>query len=360
MPIEGLSQRRRLSRGGKIRLGEKKISQSGKEYPSKTDYFVFDPEDDSLIPAFNALFGEKPKRIKICFPVEDMEVVFPQYYKCYGSNGLLCKGDGRCALRTVPDSAEMAEVECPGPAECDFALARRDKAGKPGCKQLASLQFFIPDLPGMQVFQIDTTSYNSIININSQLDVLRGCCGRISMVPLDLMLAPREAKNPENGKKIIIYVLDLTIPVSLRELPHMKSLGAPMLEAPKPIEASAPEDLYAKSSLREPDQEPDVDPDVDVVTGEIITPEVVEDGKPALPLDEDPDVLDAMEFHGLNPSQKAAMFKSAIGGGWDKWKLIEVVKKSVSAGAKPAARTAPAPAPTNGGTKQTAPARELF
>jgi len=38
--IKGLSSIRRLPRLGKIRLGIKKVTAKGKEYPSETDYFV--------------------------------------------------------------------------------------------------------------------------------------------------------------------------------------------------------------------------------------------------------------------------------------------------------------------------------
>ena len=39
-PIAGLTDKPRMPRQGKIRLGIKKMSASGKEYPSAVDYFV--------------------------------------------------------------------------------------------------------------------------------------------------------------------------------------------------------------------------------------------------------------------------------------------------------------------------------
>ena len=38
--IKGISEIRRLPRLGKIRLGEKKTAESGKEYPVETSHFV--------------------------------------------------------------------------------------------------------------------------------------------------------------------------------------------------------------------------------------------------------------------------------------------------------------------------------
>ena len=56
--IEGLSDRFRLPRMGKIRLGIKKKSEkSGKEYPSAVDYFVCPPE-------VIAVYGDNPRDLK--------------------------------------------------------------------------------------------------------------------------------------------------------------------------------------------------------------------------------------------------------------------------------------------------------
>jgi hypothetical protein len=122
-------------------------------------------------------------------------------------------------------------------------------SGKPGCKQVASLQFFIPDLPVMQTFQIDTTSRNSIINVNSQLDILRSVATRISFVPVTLVLRPRDATNPDTGKKVNIFVLDLIIDASLRNVATLQPLvGHDRMCAQAPSDA-LPDDLYARSQV---------------------------------------------------------------------------------------------------------------
>ena len=105
MAIKGLSEVRRLPRLGKIRLGIKKKTAAGKEYPSEVDYFILDPqtpselENQKIIDEFTTLYGEKPKSMKIMFPVANPEVYFPQFYKRYGSStALKCKGDGEVAV----------------------------------------------------------------------------------------------------------------------------------------------------------------------------------------------------------------------------------------------------------------------
>lgn len=249
MPIKGLSERIRLSRGGKIRLGEKrKMEKNGKtiEYPAKLDYFLFDPEDESLLPKIHSQFGEKPDKLLICFPSEDEEVVFPQYYKCYGASGLLCKGDGNTANRTAEGGA-LVECECPSPEHCEFA-ASRGKNGKSGCKQLASLQFYIKDFNQLFVWQIDTSSFHSIVNVNTALKTLRAIAGRISFIPVTLILKAQQIQ--PDGKKQVAYVLDVIIPCGLNDIKALRPLiSGPQAELPPLLEHEAPDDLYPASQI---------------------------------------------------------------------------------------------------------------
>ncbi len=106
MAIKGLKEQRRLPRLGKIRLGEKALSQKGNPYPKATDYFVCPPE-------VQAVYGPQPRELDVMFPVEDEDVFLNVWYKCYGSGtGLLCKGDGEVATRVDRETGEMVQVEC--------------------------------------------------------------------------------------------------------------------------------------------------------------------------------------------------------------------------------------------------------
>jgi hypothetical protein len=260
MPIEGLTNEPiRVGRAGKIRLGEKRKSERGTEYPAKLDYFLFDPVDESLVPMCQKLYGEKPRKLNIVFISDDPEEVFPQYYKCYSASGLLCKGTGVRAVRliqkTVKDAkgkdvieSEMQEMDCPTPDECDFAIAR-GSGGKPGCKRVASLQFMLPDWPTLEVWQINSGGIHTIRNINSTLEMLRRMRGTIMGIPLELHLVQEEGKDPA-GKAVKIYALKIVIPHSLIEMRHVPSmLGyAGPISVPKPSD-EMPDDLYPQSQI---------------------------------------------------------------------------------------------------------------
>ena len=198
--IEGLSSIRRLPRLGKIRLGVKKVSAKGKEYPSETDYFVCPAEVMHVC-------GKKPTELKISFPINDPEVIFPQCYKWYGSSkGLKCRGDGETALRLNEETGEMEERNCP----CELL-----ENGK--CKQRASLLFNLLDVGIGGVYQIDLSSYHSIVDINSGIDYARALLSdRIAFVPFLLKRVPKETH--ADGKKQIHYTLQLELNLTAKQL----------------------------------------------------------------------------------------------------------------------------------------------
>jgi hypothetical protein len=242
--IKGISERRRLPRLGKIRLGEKGISQSGAEYPKKLDYFACPDE-------VQAVHGEQPRELEIMFPVDSSDVIFPQFLKRYGkSKGLICKGDGENAVATDESTGEMTEIAC-DPDECEHY-------GKRHCRRVASLQFMLPRVPGFGVYQIDTTSYNSIVNLNSCFDMIRGLCGQISGIPLVLKLEPREVQVKDKGgkpQKQIVYVLSLTSRQTIARLlersrTRPREIMGGDLRVEKPSD-DQPTDLYP-GAAREP------------------------------------------------------------------------------------------------------------
>ncbi|HOV79548.1 MAG TPA: hypothetical protein PK728_05525 [Bacillota bacterium] len=239
MAIKGVSDIRRLPRLGKIRLGEKEISQrTGAEYPKAVDYFVCPPEVQKV-------YGEKPRVLDIMFPVSDQNLFFPQWYKRYNqTTGLICKGDGETA--TMWQDGEMVEIECV-PDECEWYAKKH-------CRRLANLQFLLPKVPGLGVWQIDTTSFYSIININSALDMIRAVADRIHMIPLQLVLKPQEVA--PDGKKKTVYVLDLVAPVTLSKLLEDTRKTPQQLLMPALDENERPEDLYPDAVLNKPETKP--------------------------------------------------------------------------------------------------------
>lgn len=224
MPIKGLTERRRLPRVGKIHLGimvdKNKQGKSCTPYPRAVDYFVF-PKEHPQYQELVKTFGDKPKELRVMIPLEDEDRFASQYYRCYSkTRGLICKGDGETATRMIDaqtgaladrdsKAVAMKEVPCQG-RDCPDYQSKK-------CRELMNLQFLLPEITGLGVWQIDTSSINSIRNINSAIDMLRAVYGRVRMLPLILALEQIEVKNPDDGKKKKVWVLNLCSPDSMIE-----------------------------------------------------------------------------------------------------------------------------------------------
>lgn len=238
MPIKGLTEKVRLPRLGKIRLGIK-VQGDKNPYPKAVDYFVCPPEVQTL-------YGEQPKELQVMFPTEEPEQWASQFYRCYSNaRGLICKGDGENAMALVDietgeiagrdsKTTELREVNC-NPVTC-----KKLEAG--ACKPVMNLQFMLPDVPGLGIWQLDTSSINSIRNINSAVRMIKGVCGRISMIPLTLKVDPQEVQ--VEGKKKKIYVLQLATHNTMIDIINkLQSLPPGRALLPQP-DLEPPDDLF--------------------------------------------------------------------------------------------------------------------
>lgn len=202
--INGLSDSRRLPRLGIIRLGIKVKSAKSNtgckctrnefcfkcSYPKETPHFVVPDE-------VAAIYGPEPTELDVMIPINDIDAVFPQAYKFYGSSrGLKCSGNGKIAYAVNKDTKEMEEKECP----CDLL-----ESGK--CAQTGSLMVMLPQVSVGGIYQITTKSINSIIDVNSGIDFAEALYDRFAMIPLILRRVKTITHHDE--KKQTHYTLQL-------------------------------------------------------------------------------------------------------------------------------------------------------
>ena len=236
----------RLPRLGKLRLGVKAISGSGKEYPKEVDYFKCPPE-------VQAVFGEKPTLLRVMIPTENEEMFCRQYYAIYGSNQRLkCQGDGETAERRDKDGA-IEKIECLTPKDCEFAKKNK-------CRARMDLMVVIPDVAVGGVYQLSTGSINSDIDIRSGLAMARSLYGRISWVPMELKREPMKIADPESGK------MNTHWPVKLYPVGNIETV---MSVRKDPLLIPGPE--TSKYDIAEPTQEgPEPDTPIEVTeVGEV-------------------------------------------------------------------------------------------
>ncbi|GAI78446.1 unnamed protein product [marine sediment metagenome] len=261
-PIEGISDIRRMPRLGKVRLGIKVEPPDKNPYPRATDYFVVPDEIKELV-------GDKPKKLNIIFPTEEVDKFAQQWLRCYSfTQGLVCKGNGVKATRKIDvetgDIARSTTQEWRFRDEwtCDPDTCEQYQDKQ--CRRVMNLLFMMPDVPGLGCWQLDTTSFYSIVNINSCVDLIRSICGRISFIPLKLSLEPLEVSPPGITKKTV-HVLAIRSDVKLADIQRLaltppERIMLPALQEEEPPEDLFPEQKVIEAETKEEEGAPPVEP----------------------------------------------------------------------------------------------------
>lgn len=97
------SNRINVDRRGKITTGMKVTNDKGVEYPKATDFFVIDD-----FPELKAIYGDKPKKLVIVFPTDDVTDFFTADLVLYGSNNqMIRKCDGEECLHRIDESLNL-------------------------------------------------------------------------------------------------------------------------------------------------------------------------------------------------------------------------------------------------------------
>jgi len=224
--VEQLAQQRRLPRLGKIRLGERRPFRRGGrtlQLPVELGYFRFDAESLERFPLIRELYGDRPAQLDVMFPVEDPRLFFPQACKLYGKSGALkCKGDGRRAARLLCERCGEMSCDCAGAAR---SLAERDcpceLLERRECRFIGSLMVLLPRVSCAGVWQMDTSSAQSIVSLNSDIEYVRSLCGRVARIPLTLRRVPRTAA--AKGRSRAGHTLKLTFDLGIEQLQQIQS-----------------------------------------------------------------------------------------------------------------------------------------
>lgn len=267
MPIRGISDVRELPRLGKIRLGTKKLSQKGNEYPDESPEFVLNPIEEIVdkngnpvidqstgkpmvrenehILALIKLFGPNPAELRIVFPTDDPELICPQYMKWWGGDAkkkkatLTCKGTGDWAYYKgnepvngldVPQYPLVTEElfrhfphgfnrKCLGPNCPQAQSPGQNKPAK--CKANMDLFFLVPEYSFFGVFQITTTSFQAIKAINSCLSVAKNAL-RLQGIPSISGVPMRLFRKRTPNSQGVNYIMQLEADV--KELEVQKQL----------------------------------------------------------------------------------------------------------------------------------------
>ncbi|MBF0260253.1 MAG: hypothetical protein HQL97_00270 [Magnetococcales bacterium] len=221
------SEVRRLPRLGKIRLGVKRQTQGGKQYPSETEHFVCPSEVE-------AVYGPTPTELDVMLPLEDPEQVLVQKFARYGASaGLKCHGNGEQAEQLNEQTKQWEPRTCPCPA------LKSEKNPKGDCTPQTHLLVLLPKVSMGGCYQITTRSFHSTVGLNSSLDYTRGLAGRIALLPMKLRRVPQETHH--DGKKQVHYILSLVLDATLPQIADIRSNPESLL-IPSRYQIEGPQD----------------------------------------------------------------------------------------------------------------------
>ena len=227
---------RRLREAGRIRIGSRSTSKTGKQVPSKLESFRFTSQSKRSIDLVAHRYGgavqvwkdspgaseqyevfTEARQIPIFLP--PYEFGFSQWYESWTGSGCTRRCDG------VRESISDSECLCdPGAREC---------------KPHTRLSVILVELDSVGLWRLDTQGYYAAAELLGASEMLNTLSSGGRMVPARLVLTSRSVSRPGEPRRDFV-VPGIDIDVSMRSL---LSVGSSMHELP--ISSPAPLALEA-------------------------------------------------------------------------------------------------------------------
>lgn len=210
---------------GKIKIGMK----NEKGYPMSLDYFLCHTQDVEYKRMFENAFGEKPKKLKICFFSDDINQSCSNRYELLDSSGhLAIFGDGETyhianEKGYTPYKLEQMLKKYATIEEFEQAQKIKHKSVK-GFEQVLILRFFLPEMKGVLAgWELRTKAEKSSISqIVSHFDMIQKMAGTVIKVPFDLSVT--KVKSHRAGAKNQYPVLKLVCNISFENVEKIHGL----------------------------------------------------------------------------------------------------------------------------------------
>jgi hypothetical protein len=225
---------------GKIKTGEKRLSQSGKEYPASLDYFKCTGDYAAL---FHKVYGDKPSRITVVFHDDDFSQVANERLELRDKAGRLVGSSDGNAVRYYDPNADAyvwaSRINDPDIHE----RLERGNNGPKGWEAVLTLRVMLPKIPSVfGVWEISTKGEaSSIPAIVGTLNTVRDIGGTIRGVPMDLIVEKVSSQKP--GSKSNYPVLRLIPNLSQENLEDLRGLLESGLAAARRLSVITPEKL---------------------------------------------------------------------------------------------------------------------
>ncbi|MFD6565335.1 hypothetical protein [Micromonospora profundi] len=216
MPIKTLQ--RRLTQVGVIRLGEKRLSQRGKEYPAKLETLRFTSPSRSLIEAVAAKYGGQVKpwqhttgpQFEVVTDAKTIPVLVPPQqidpnYELWGNGFKSRHCDGETEkIRNAPCLCD--------PVKAAAQAARRDL--KPGevCKPTTRMSLMLAEIPSLGTWKLESKGWNAAAELPMLAESIASAA---QPIPARLELQHREKKlfHPDKAQNDQIESRTFMVPV---------------------------------------------------------------------------------------------------------------------------------------------------
>jgi uncharacterized membrane protein len=188
---------------GKIKIGEKKVSSKGVEYPSAIDYFRIS-DDCKYKEMFKSVFGDKPRNLKVVFISDNINEVCHERFECWDKGRRWGFGDG--LNFSIYDNSENVKkyIDVVKTENGKFVLKsdmQTDATGLMKGKKwdtMLTLRFVLPGLKGiLGQWQFETKAAKvTIPSIIQAFDFVKERARTIVAIPFDLQIEMAKGYNP--------------------------------------------------------------------------------------------------------------------------------------------------------------------
>lgn len=195
---------------GKIKIGEKKTSAKGVEYPSALDYFK---PTGTFANEFTKLFGAKPQKLNIAFISDDLGEVCNQRYECWEKGKRYGYSDG--TNWTVWD-ASKGDKDKDGKPKGEYITVLADtpenqrlikSVGK--WDEMLTLRFVLLEMKGIMGYWRFETKAKAVTipSIVKSFDLVKEKAGSIIGFPFSLIVEKKTGYNPGEAKNYPVVTL---------------------------------------------------------------------------------------------------------------------------------------------------------
>lgn len=184
---------------GKIKIGEKAMSQGGKEYPRSLDYFK---PTGNFANEFTNKYGDKPTKLSVCFVSDNLNEVCNERFESWVKGKRWGWGDGTAFSvwdETVGDKGSYVHG----------LHAADPRVKKLKWDVMLTLRFVLLELKGiMGYWRFETKAKETTIpSVVKAFDFVRERAGTIVGFPFNLIVERKTGYNPGEAKNYPVVTL---------------------------------------------------------------------------------------------------------------------------------------------------------